>query len=71
MLKFLVITFFVLFVFVFIYFGYYQDYKRNPKDFTRSIIGMPIGMILETFGFKTLSEKLKKWTNEGYKDSKK
>ena len=68
MIKLLVITVFILFVFVFIYFGYYQDYKRNPRDFTRSIIGMPIGMILETFGFKTLNEKLKKWVNE---DSKK
>lgn len=63
MKGFLLIIFIVLFVFAFIYFGYYQDYKRNPKEFVRTIIAMPVGFVAEVLGFKLLSEKLKRWAN--------
>ena len=63
MFGFLIISFFILFFGAFIYFGYYQDYKRNPKEFIRSIIGMPIGLLASFFGLKEIDERLKKWAN--------
>lgn len=61
----LLLIFIVLFVFAYIYFGYYQDYKRNPKEFIRTIIAMPLGLIAANLGLVSLSEKLKKWANNG------
>tara|TARA_B110000091_G_scaffold195662_1_gene222492 strand:- start:622 stop:837 length:216 start_codon:yes stop_codon:yes gene_type:complete len=71
MKGFLITTFFILFLGVYIYFGYYQDYKRNPKEFTRSIIGMPIGILASLFGLKSIDEKLKKWANNSKFKNKK
>jgi uncharacterized membrane protein YoaT (DUF817 family) len=62
-MGYLIITFFILFFGAFIYFGYYQDYKRNPKEFIRIIIGMPIGLLASFFGLKSIDEKIKKWSN--------
>ncbi|WGH76022.1 hypothetical protein P8625_02305 [Tenacibaculum tangerinum] len=45
-------------------FGYREDYKRNPKEFFRTLVAMPVGMFLSYFGFKKLEAKLKKWTEE-------
>lgn len=53
----------ILFFFGFIYFGYYQDYKRNPKEFLRTIIGMPIGFLASILGIESLNQKIKYWVN--------
>ncbi len=45
----------------FLYWAYIPDYRRNPKEFCRTLIGMPIGMFLSGIGFKNLSEQLRKW----------
>ncbi len=60
---FFILIFAIAFCAAYIYFGYYQDYKRNPKEFTRSIIGMPLGMLARTFDLEALDEKLKDWAN--------
>ncbi len=36
---------------LFFYFGYKDDYKRNPKEFIKTIIGVPIGILSSAFGF--------------------
>ncbi|MBL7868175.1 MAG: hypothetical protein JNM71_09145 [Flavobacterium lindanitolerans] len=61
--KVLLIIFIIAFVFAYFYFGYYQDYKRNPKDFLRTIIGMPVGLVSKMFGFSSFNQKIKDWTN--------
>jgi hypothetical protein len=63
MFEFIILLFFILLFVVYIYFGYYQDYKRNPKDFTRSIIGMPLGIIAKSLGLNSVDKHLKKWAN--------
>jgi len=64
MFELFVIFFFIVFFIAFIYFGYYQDYKRDKKDFTKSIIGMPLGIILNILGLKSVDKKLKDWVND-------
>lgn len=59
----LLILFVATFLFLYIYYGYYQDYKRNPKEFRRSIIGMPLGLIAALAGEREISDKLKNWAN--------
>ena len=51
----------IIYLAIFI-FGYREDYKRNPKEFVRTIIGMPIAFFFANFGFKDIEEKIKKWT---------
>ena len=70
MLDFLIVAFVVLFFGAYIYFGYYQDYKRNPKEFIRSIVGMPIGILANLLGLKSIEEKLKQWANNSTKKPK-
>ena len=50
----------ILFV-IFLYWAYLPDYKRNPKEFWRTIIGMPVGMLLGGIGYRDLNEKIRKW----------
>lgn len=59
----LLIIFIAAFIFAYIYFGYYQDYKRNPKEFKRSVLGMPIALISIYLGNSQLSDKIKNWAN--------
>ena len=54
----------------FLYWAYLPDYRRNPKEFWRTLIGMPIGMILGGIGFRDLNEQIRKWA-VGEKDEKK
>ena len=35
---------------LFFYFGYKDDFKRNPKEFIKTIIGVPIGILSSLFG---------------------
>lgn len=46
------------------YFGYYQDFKRDKKRFSRTIFAMPLGFILGILGLDEWNEKLKKWAND-------
>ena len=41
--------------------AYNPDYKRNPKEFWRTLIGMPIGLFLGGIGFTKLDERIKNW----------
>lgn len=63
MIKSLILFFIIIFIAIYFYFGFYQDYKRNPKEYFRTIIGMPLGIIANIFGLKNLNKKLKKWAN--------
>ena len=54
---------------IFLYWAYLPDYKRNPKEFWRTIIGMPIGMLFGGIGFGGLNEKIKKWAVGKKKES--
>ncbi|WP_103072303.1 hypothetical protein [Aquimarina sediminis] len=60
-MKYIIITGFIILFVIFLYWAYLPDYKRNPKEFWRTIIGMPIGMLLGGIGLKDLNEKIKKW----------
>jgi hypothetical protein len=47
------------------------DYRRNPKEFWRTLIGMPIGMLLGGLGYSTLNDKIKKWATDDKKKNAK
>ena len=55
----------------FFYFGYKDDYKRNPKEFKKTIIGVPIGLLSASFGFFGISNLIKKWINSDNQEIKK
>ena len=72
-MEYLVITVLIILFGLFLYWAYLPDYKRNPKEFWRIIIGMPIGMLLGGIGFGELNDKIKKWAvgdNNARKDEK-
>jgi len=71
MFEFIIISILTLLLGVFLYFGYKQDYKRNPKEFMRTLIGMPIGMLLGGLGFRKLDDKIKKWALDETRSQKK
>lgn len=45
----------------FLYWAYLPDYKMNPKEFWKTLIGMPIGLFLGFIGFGALNEVIHKW----------
>lgn len=61
MSEFIIISILVILFIGFLYWAYLPDYRRNPKEFWRTIIGMPIGMLLGGIGFRDLNEKIRKW----------
>ncbi|MGB1230969.1 MAG: hypothetical protein ACPG5M_01895 [Winogradskyella sp.] len=61
MTEFIIISVLIIFFGGFLYWAYLPDYRRNPKEFWRTIIGMPIGMLLGGIGFTDLNDKIKKW----------
>ena len=61
MTEFIIILILILLFGAFLYWAYLPDYKRNPKEFWRTLIGMPIGMLLGGIGFTDLNEKIKNW----------
>ena len=72
MIEFIIISILIILFLGFLYWAYLPDYRRNPKEFWRTLIGMPIGMFLGGIGFQDLNEKLKKWaTNNKKKKIKK
>ena len=60
-MEYLIIIILIILFGTLLYWAYLPDYKRNPKEFWRTIIGMPIGMLLSGIGFGNLNEKIKKW----------
>lgn len=65
MTAFLIISVLIILFGGFLYWAYLPDYRRDPKEFWRTLIGMPIGMLLSILGFSALNELIKKW---GIKD---
>ena len=61
MTEFIIISILIILFCGFLYWAYLPDYRRNPKEFWRTLIGMPIGMLLGGIGFKDLNEQIKKW----------
>jgi glucose uptake protein GlcU len=70
MTEFIIIAVLIILFGGFLYWAYLPDYRRNPKEFWRTIIGMPIGMLLGGIGFNELNEQIKKWAL-GEKNEKK
>ena len=60
-MEYIIISILIILFVIFLYWGYLPDYKRNPKEFWKTIIGMPIGMLLSGIGFKKLNNKIKNW----------
>ena len=54
----------VILILLFFYFGYKDDYKRDPKEFIRTIIGVPIAIFASFFGFIGIAGLIKKWMNK-------
>jgi len=48
-------------VILFLYFGYKDDFKRNPNHFLKTIIGIPVGMLSFIAGLPVISSLIKKW----------
>ncbi|WP_143955826.1 hypothetical protein [Robertkochia solimangrovi] len=67
MTEFIIISILVILFAGFLYWAYLPDYQRNPKEFWRTIIGMPIGMILGGLGYPTLNYNIKKWATKNKK----
>ncbi|AXO79241.1 hypothetical protein DZC78_02215 [Olleya aquimaris] len=61
MTEFIIISVLIILFGGFLYWAYLPDYRRNPKEFWRTLIGMPIGMLLGGIGFNELNEQIKKW----------
>ncbi|NRD24887.1 hypothetical protein HNV10_16655 [Winogradskyella litoriviva] len=61
MTEFIIIAVLIILFGGFLYWAYLPDYRRNPKEFWRTLIGMPIGMLLGGIGFNELNEQIKKW----------
>ena len=61
MTEFIIISVLIVLFGGFLYWAYLPDYRRNPKEFWRTLIGMPIGMLLGGIGFNELNEQIKKW----------
>ena len=70
MTEFVIISVLIILFGGFLYWAYLPDYRRNPKEFWRTLIGMPIGMLLGGIGFRDLNEQIRKWA-VGEKNEKK
>ena len=71
MTEYIIILILIILFGGFLYWAYLPDYRRNPKEFWRTLIGMPIGMILGGIGFEDLNEKIKKWATKNDEKTKK
>ena len=49
---------------LYLYFGYKEDYKRNPKGFLKTIVAVPIGVISYFMGLPVILNLMKRWTKE-------
>ncbi|WP_127845270.1 hypothetical protein [Psychroflexus aestuariivivens] len=71
MTEYVIISILVILFAGFLYWAYLPDYRRNPKEFWRTIIGMPIGMLLGGLGYPKLNDKIKKWATDDEKQNSK
>ncbi len=62
------IIFWVGMIIAFFYFGYRHDYRRNPKEFKRTIIGMPISLFSFMNGIPFISDWVRKLIRGEEKD---
>ena len=49
---------------LYLYFGYKEDCKRNPKGFLKTIVAVPIGVISYIMGLPVILNLMKRWTKE-------
>ena len=49
---------------LYLYYGYKEDYKRNPKGFLKTIVAVPIGVISFIMGLPVILNLMKRWTKE-------
>lgn len=49
---------------LYLYYGYKEDYKRNPKGFLKTIVAVPIGIISFIMGLPVILNLMKRWTKE-------
>ena len=70
-MEYVVLSVVVLLMGAFLYWAYLPDYKRNPQEFKRTLIGMPIGMLFSILGLGGLDDRIKKWVHEGTPNKKK
>ncbi|XLS30541.1 hypothetical protein ACJD0Z_06875 [Flavobacteriaceae bacterium M23B6Z8] len=70
MTGFIILTVLIIIFGGFLYWAYLPDYRRNPKEFWRTLIGMPIGILLSALGYDAWNHKIKKWA-VGEKNEKK
>jgi len=68
-MEYIIIAVLIILFGIFLYWAYLPDYKQNPKEFWRTIIGMPIGMLLGGIGFRDLNEIIRKWAIREKKES--
>jgi hypothetical protein len=61
MIEFIIISVLIILFIGFLYWAYLPDYRRNPNEFWRTLVGMPIGMLLNGLGYPKLNDKIKKW----------
>ena len=64
MIEALILSVLLLLFIVFLYWAYIPDYRREPKEFWRTLIGMPIGMLLGGLGYPRINEKIRKWASK-------
>ena len=49
---------------LYLYYGYKEDYKINPKGFLKTIVAVPIGVISYIMGLPVILNLMKRWTKE-------
>lgn len=53
----------ILFI-AFLYYGYKDDYQKNPGEFWRTLIVMPLSFVMSLFGLTCFSNRLKRWAHK-------
>lgn len=48
----------------FLYLGYRDDYKRNPKEFLRTPIALPLSLFAMVLGLGCMANRLQNWANQ-------
>lgn len=61
MIKTLLISIVIILFIGFLYWAYLPDYRRNPKEFWHTIVGIPIEIILGGYFATKLYELMEKW----------
>lgn len=51
----------VAIIVLFFYYGYKDDFSRNPKKFLKTILGVPIGIFNSILGLLGINTFIKEW----------